>query len=87
VLELGDHHATLLNSDSFEPIHRPPTRFSLHGGPNWAEGGRYIYFASRDGWISKFDVFNLTYVAEVRAGINTRNLAVSHDGRYVIAAN
>lgn len=87
VVELGDHHATLLDGDSFTPIHRLPTRFALHGGPKWAEGGRYIYFASRDGWISKFDVFNLKYVAEVRAGINTRNLAVSHDGRYLIVAN
>jgi len=87
VVELGDHHATLLNGDTFEPIHRLKTRYALHGGPKWAENGRYIYFASRDGWISKFDVFNLTYVAEIRAGINTRNLAVSHDGRYVIVAN
>ncbi|MCP3867628.1 MAG: cytochrome C oxidase Cbb3 [Gammaproteobacteria bacterium] len=87
VVELGDHHATLLNGDNFNPIHRFPTRFALHGGPKWAEKGRYIYFASRDGWISKFDVFNLKYTAEIRAGINTRNLAVSHDGRYVIAAN
>ncbi|MBF0256557.1 MAG: c-type cytochrome, partial [Gammaproteobacteria bacterium] len=87
VVELGDHHATLLNGDSFEPIHRFPTRYALHGGPKYAEGGRYVYFASRDGWISKFDTFNLTYVAEVRAGINSRNLAVSHDGRFVIVAN
>lgn len=87
VVELGDHHATLLNGDTFEPIHRFPTRFALHGGPKWAEDGRYIYFASRDGWISKFDVYNLKYVAEIRAGVNTRNLAVSHDGRYVIVAN
>ena len=87
VVELGDHHATLLNGDTLEPIHRLATRFALHGGPKWAEEGRYIYFASRDGWISKYDVFNLSYVAEVRAGINTRNLAVSHDGRYVIVAN
>jgi len=87
VVELGDHHATLLDGDRFEPIFRLPTRFALHGGPKWAEGGRYIYFASRDGWISKFDVFNLEYAAEIRAGINTRNLAVSHDGRYVIVAN
>jgi len=87
VVELGDHHATLLNGDTFEPIHRFPTRFSLHGGPKWAEEGRYIYFASRDGWISKFDAYNLTYVAEVRAGINTRNLAISPDGRFLIVAN
>ncbi|QFY88322.1 c-type cytochrome [Magnetovirga frankeli] len=87
VVELGDHHATLLDGDSFEPIHRFPTRYALHGGPKYAEGGRYVYFASRDGWISKFDTFNLTYVAEVRAGINSRNLAVSHDGRFVMVAN
>ncbi|MCB1758191.1 MAG: c-type cytochrome [Gammaproteobacteria bacterium] len=87
VVELGDHHATLLDGDRFVPIHRFPTRFALHGGPKWSEGGRYIYFASRDGWISKFDAFNLTYTAEVRAGINTRNLAVSHDGRYILVAN
>ena len=87
VVELGDHHATLLNGDTFEPIHRFPTRFALHGGPKYADNGRYVYFASRDGWISKFDVFNLTYVAEVRAGINTRNLAVSADGRYIMVAN
>lgn len=87
VVELGDHHATLLDGDRFEPIHRFPTRFALHGGPKYAQGGRYVYFASRDGWISKFDIYNLTYVAEVRAGINTRNLAVSHDGRFVAVAN
>lgn len=87
VVELGDHHATLLDGDKFEPIHRFPTRFALHGGPKWSDGGRYIFFASRDGWISKFDVYNLKMVAEVRAGINARNLAVSHDGRYVAVAN
>ncbi len=87
VVELADHHATLLNGDTFEPILRFPTRFALHGGPKYAEGGRYVYFASRDGWISKFDIFNLRYVAEVRAGINTRNIAVSHDGRFVAVAN
>ncbi len=87
VVELGDHHATLLNGDTFEPIHRFATRFALHGGPKYAQGGRYVYFASRDGWISKFDIYNLTYTAEVRAGINARNLAVSHDGRFVIVAN
>lgn len=87
VVELGDHHATLLDGDHFEPIFRFPTRFALHGGPKYSEGGRYVYFASRDGWISKFDIYNLTYTHEIRAGINTRNLAVSHDGRFVMVAN
>jgi len=87
VVELGDHHVTLLDGDKFEPIHRFPSRFALHGGPKYSPSGRFVYFASRDGWISKYDIYNLKLVAETRAGINTRNLAVSADGRYVMVAN
>ncbi len=87
VVELGDHHATLLDGDKFEPIHRFKTRFALHGGPKYSPDGRYVYFASRDGWVSKFDIYNLKTVLEVRAGINTRNIAVSGDGRYIMVAN
>jgi len=87
VVEVGDHHATLLDGDKFEPILRFPTRFALHGGPKFSPDGRYVYFGSRDGWVSKFDIYNLKYVAEIRAGINMRNIAVSSDGRFVIAGN
>lgn len=87
VVELGDHHATLLDGDKFEAIHRFKTRFALHGGPKYSPDGRYVYFASRDGWISKYDIYNLKTVAEIRAGINTRNLAVSGDGKTVLVGN
>ncbi|HEX7648240.1 MAG TPA: cytochrome D1 domain-containing protein [Noviherbaspirillum sp.] len=87
VVELGDHHATILDGDKFEPITRFPTRYALHGGPKFSPDGRYVYFASRDGWIAKYDIWNLKLIAEVRAGINTRNLAVSSDGRYAMVAN
>ena len=87
VVELGDHHATLLDGDRFEAIKRFPTRFALHGGPKYSPDGRYVYFASRDGWVSKFDIYNLKYIAEIRAGINTRNVAVSSDGRWVLVGN
>lgn len=87
VVELGDHHATVLNGDTFEPIHRFKTRFAVHGGPKYTRDGRYVYFASRDGWISKFDLYNLKTVSEIRAGINTRNLAVSYDGNWVMVGN
>lgn len=87
VVETGDHHATLLDGDTFVPIKRFATRFALHGGPKFSPDGRHVYFASRDGWVSRFDIWNLEYTAEVRVGINTRNIAVSSDGRYVMAAN
>ncbi len=87
VVETGDHHATILDGDRLEPIHRFATHRALHGGPKFSPDGRFVYFASRDGWISKFDLYGLKTVAELRAGINTRNLAVSGDGRYVAVAN
>jgi len=87
VVETGDHHVTILDGDKFEPIHRFKSRRALHGGPKFTSDGRFVYFASRDGWISKFDIYALETVAEVRAGINTRNLAVSSDNRYVMVGN
>jgi cytochrome c553 len=77
----------VLDGDSFERLHRFPSRYALHGGPKFSPDGRFVYFASRDGWISKFDIYNLVVVAEIRAGLNTRNAAVSGDGKWVMVAN
>ncbi|NDP41813.1 MAG: cytochrome C oxidase Cbb3 [Aromatoleum sp.] len=87
LVESGDHHASVLDGNKLERMVRFPTRFALHGGPKFTPDGRYVFFASRDGWITKYDLWNLKTVAEVRAGLNTRNIAVSGDGKWVIAGN
>jgi DNA-binding beta-propeller fold protein YncE len=87
VVEAGDHHVTILDGDRLEPMRRFASRYALHGGPKFSPDGRYVYFASRDGWITKYDLWGLETLVEVRAGINTRNAAVSSDGNYVIVAN
>lgn len=87
VVEGGDHHVSLVDGDKFEVVHRFASRFALHGGPKFSPDGRFVYFGSRDGWITKYDLYKLQVVAEVRAGINMRNVAVSGDGRFVLAGN
>jgi mono/diheme cytochrome c family protein/DNA-binding beta-propeller fold protein YncE len=87
VVEAGDHHVSIVDGDRLQRIARFPSRYALHGGPKFSPDGRYVYFASRDGWIAKYDLWNLALVAEVRAGLNTRNLAVSSDGRWVMVGN
>jgi cytochrome c553 len=87
VVETGDHHATILDGERFEPLKRIPTRYALHGGPKFSPDGRFVHFVSRDGWVSRFDLWSLQTVAEVRAGLNTRNLAASSDGRYLAVGN
>ena len=87
VVESGDHHVTILDGDTFKAIHRFKSRLALHGGPKFTPDGRYVFFASRDGWITKFDLYTLQVLAEVRAGINTRNMAISSDGATLAVAN
>ncbi len=87
VVETGDHHATILDGDRFEPLARFPTRFALHGGPKFTPDGRFVFFMSRDGWVTKYDLWTLTTLAEVRAGINARNIAISKDGKHLAVAN
>ncbi len=87
VVEGGDHHVSVLDGDRFEAIHRFASRYALHGGPKFTPDGRFVFFGSRDGWVTKYDLWNLTVVAEVRAGLNMRNVAVSGDGRRLMAAN
>jgi len=87
VVEAADPHVTVLDGDRLEPIYRFVSRNLLEAGPAFTPDGRYMFLASRDGWISKFDIWNLVLVAEVRVGVNTRSMAVSGDGKFVAVAN
>ncbi len=69
------------------PIHRFQSRFALDGGPKFSPDGRFVYFASRDGWVNQ--VRHLEPDAQwLKCGpaINTRNAAVG-DGNDVAIAN
>lgn len=87
VVESGDHHVTIMDGDKFKPLARFASHFALHGGPKFTPDGRYVFFASRDGWVTKYDLYALQVVADIRAGINTRNIAISADGKHVAVAN
>lgn len=87
VVEGGDHHVSLLDGDTFEVVNRFPSRCALQGEPQFTPDGRHVFLGSRDGWITKYDLWRLRVVAEVRAGLNLRKVALSGDGRWVMAAN
>lgn len=87
VVEHGDHHVSVLDGDRFDVIRRFPTRPALHGGIKFSPDGRFAYLASRDGWIGRYDLNRLEMAGEVRAGLNTRNIALSADGRVLLVAN
>ena len=86
VVEAGDDHVSLVDGERFETLHRFRSREALSGAPRFSPDGRSAYFSSHDGWISRYDLWNLRLVAEVRAGLELRHLAISRDGQWLMAA-
>ncbi len=86
-VETGDHHVSVLDGDTFEVLDRFETPFAVHGGPKFSPDGRYVFIMSRDGWVQKYDIWALRQVGRVRAGLNSRNIAMSGDGKWVAVAN
>ncbi len=87
VVETGDHHISILDGDKFEVIARLPTPLAVHGGPKFSPDGRFVFVMSRDGWVQKVDLWSMQEVARIRAGVNSRNIAISHDGEWLAVAN
>ena len=87
VVETGDHHVSVLDGETFERLDRFPTPFAVHGGPKFSPDGRFVFIMSRDGWVQKYDLWSLKEVGRIRAGLNSRNIAISKDGRWLAVAN
>jgi cytochrome c553/WD40 repeat protein len=87
VVETGDSHISVLDGDTFAVLDRFETPFAVHGGPKFSSEGRFVFIMSRDGWVQKYDLWSLSEVGRIRAGLNSRNIALSADGRYLAVAN
>ena len=85
--EMSDHAFSIVDGDSFEVIHRFEAPFAVHGSPKFSADGRFVFIMSRDGWVQKYDIWGLEEVVRVRAGLNSRNIALSHDGKWLAVAN
>ena len=87
VEEMADHHFSMLDGESFELVHRFKAPFAVHGAPKFSPDGRFAFVISRDGWVMKYDLWGLQEVGRVRAGLNSRNIALSDDGKWLAVAN
>lgn len=87
VVETDIHHVNILDGDTFEVLKRFEAPFAIHGAPKFSPDGRFVFIMSRDGWVQKYDLWALQEVGRVRAGLNSRNIALSHDGNWIAVAN
>lgn len=86
VLSPDGHQVWMVDSDRFAIAHRMASPFELAGELQFSPDGRYVYAASPQGWIVKFDLWSFSVVATTWIGSGLPSLAVSGDGSWVMAA-
>ncbi len=83
----GGHDIIIFDGEQLTPVQRIHKRSALVGDPQRTRDGRFAYFATRDGWISKFDLRQRRTVAGIRVGDVCNHLLISGDGKVLVAAS
>jgi hypothetical protein len=67
--------------------HRFILKRPVSGSIVYARDRRFAYAGSRDGWVSKIDLTGQLLITEIRVGEHLSNMALSADGRWLLAGN
>ncbi len=86
VVERGSGSVSVLDGGSMRELDRFEVG-RIHGGIKFDRGLHQALVATRDGTLVDYDLDRGALRTRVKVGVNTRNIAVSDDGRYVAAAN
>jgi len=86
VVERGTGSVSVLDGSSMRELDRFEVG-RIHGGIKFDRGLHQALVATRDGTLAAYDLDRGALRARVKVGVNTRNIAVSDDGKVVAAAN
>lgn len=78
---------SILDGDSLQMRGRFQPTFLPEGAPQYSPDGRFLFLHSGDGWIGKYDLFSFKLVAQTRVGEKLRGIALSSDGKWLLAGN
>ena len=87
VMEREDRKIAVIDGDTSDPLSHIPASYRAHGYAFNPVQERWAYNLGRDGWVFKIDLYTLSAVRKVRVGHDSRGLAVSDDGKYLLAGN
>jgi nitrite reductase (NO-forming)/hydroxylamine reductase len=87
VTEREGRSIAVFDGDTHRLLAHVPASYRAHGYAFDPTDGRWAYNVGRDGWLFKIDLYTLQAVSQVRVGLDSRGLAISDDGRYVIVGN
>jgi len=87
VTEREAERIAVFDGDTHTLLGRIPASYRAHGYAFDPTDERWVYNIGRDGWLFKMDLYTLQPVRKVRVGLDSRGLAISDDGQYLIAGN
>lgn len=77
----------VIDGDTHRLLGHIEASYRAHGYTFSPTDARWAYNLGRDGWLFKIDLFTLEPVRKIRIGVDARGVAMSDDGRYIIAGN
>jgi mono/diheme cytochrome c family protein len=86
VVERGSGSVSVLDGSSLRELDRFEVG-RIHGGIKFDRELHQALVATRDGTLVDYDLDRGALRTRVKVGVNTRNIAVSSDGKFVAAAN
>lgn len=87
VTERETQSIAVIDGDTNQLLGHVPASYRAHGYTFSPTDERWAYNMGRDGWVFKIDLYSLQPVRKVRIGLDARAIAISDDGRYLIAGN
>ncbi|HSQ26932.1 MAG TPA: cytochrome D1 domain-containing protein [Anaerolineales bacterium] len=87
VTEREGRAIAVIDGDSHTLVGKIPASYRAHGYTFSPTEARWAYNMGRDGWVFKIDLYSLQPVRKIRIGLDSRSVAISDDGRYLIVAN
>ncbi|NKQ37302.1 MAG: hypothetical protein HF973_17015 [Chloroflexi bacterium] len=87
VTERENRSIKVLDGTTHTDLGRIEATYRAHGYTFDPSNERWAYNLGRDGWLLKIDLYTLQPVAKTRIGIDSRAIALSDDGKYVIGGN
>lgn len=87
VTEREAQRIAVFDGDTHTLLGRVDSGYRAHGYAFDPANERWAFNISRDGWLHKIDLYSLQPVSRIRVGLDSRGLAISDDGKYVIAGN